>query len=251
MLLPPDEAHLWYALPDEATGAAVAECRALLSDEERQRADRFMLDQERRRFVVVHALLRIVMSRYEDVALEGWHFGTSPGGRPEIAHPPSSIHFSISKTCGLVACLVARDREVGLDAEDLGRDVDATGIAGRFFSRSEVADLERLPEAQRRTRFLEYWTLKEAYAKARGIGLDEGLRTVAFDIQSRGVRARFDPRIEERARDWQFVRIRPTGRHLLAACISRGSKPEVTLVTRQWRCARNADRTVDMGRSAA
>jgi 4'-phosphopantetheinyl transferase len=65
---------------------------------------------------------------------------------------------------------VILERDIGLDVEALSRE-PAIELARRFFSAREADQLARTPIDGRATRFLEYWTLKEAYVKARGLGL--------------------------------------------------------------------------------
>ena len=66
---------------------------------------------------------------------------------------------------------MSRDREVGVDVEDRTRGGDLLDVADRFFSPFEVKALTALPTAEQMDRFFLYWTLKESYIKARGMGL--------------------------------------------------------------------------------
>ena len=101
-------------------------------------------------------------------------------GKPTIAHPKdiAPLSFNLSHTERLIVCLVALDREVGVDAEDTERAGETVEVADRFFSPTEVAALRALPAQSRRRRFFQYWTLKEAYIKARGMGLSLPLKPV-------------------------------------------------------------------------
>ena len=71
---------------------------------------------------------------------------------------------------------------VGLDAEWSKREVDL-GMAPLVLSGLELADLDRAPEARRAQRFLEYWTLKEAFIKATGRGLSQPLGRFWFHLR--------------------------------------------------------------------
>ena len=172
--LPADECHLWITktastLPDER----VEFYEQLLTDDERRRYGRYMFERHRHLYLLTRALVRTTLSRYRDVAPERWRFCENEWGKPDVAEPQEAkpIHFNLSNSEGMVVCLVARDRVVGVDVEDCERLDQPTSIAERFFSPREVADLRALPEDRQRERFFAYWTLKEAYIKVRGMGL--------------------------------------------------------------------------------
>jgi 4'-phosphopantetheinyl transferase len=236
--LPAGEVHLWYLLPDVVAAAAPSlfdAYEALLAPDERARKDRYHFEHSRREYLLTRALVRATLSRYAAVAPAAWTFRQNSYGRPEIdAEEHRWIHFNLSNTRGLVAILVARDLEVGVDVEDTERNGDSVGVADRFFSPFEVAALHALPEAQRRGRFFDYWTLKEAYIKARGMGLAIPLDQFSFLLeQAPPVRIAFDPRLGDDAAAWQFEQLALSPRHRAAAAVRRGHGPDVRFVVRE------------------
>jgi 4'-phosphopantetheinyl transferase len=166
--LRPDEVVLGIARPSDLHSHEALP--SLLSEPEKRRLERFRFEPDRVMFLVARALVRLTLSRCADVRPEAWRFRTGTHGRPEISHPPSRLRFSLSHTKGLAACAVILERDIGLDVEALSRE-PAIELARRFFSAREADQLARTPIDGRATRFLEYWTLKEAYVKARGLGL--------------------------------------------------------------------------------
>lgn len=93
----------------------------------------------------------------------------------------SGTHVSISHSRGQVACVTA-GAPVGVDVEDLGRPRDHLSIARTVHSPAQCAQLAALPEEARAQAFLQWWTLKEAWLKARGQGLDFArMRALAFE----------------------------------------------------------------------
>ena len=149
-------------------------CSELLCPGERAQAARFTSDRRRREYVFAHGLVRAALSRFApQVAPAAWRFERSRYGRPFISYPRSAerLHFSLSHTDGFVACAVSSCERVGIDVEAIDRPVSHLEIARTFFSAAEHADLISLPPAQQRDRFFDLWTFKEAYAKARGLGL--------------------------------------------------------------------------------
>ena len=178
--------------------------------------------------------MRTVLSRYVAVDPSIWRFERNKYGKPAIAYPRGipPLSFNLSNTTGLIACLVALGRDVGIDVEDTTRLGETVEIVDQFFSPTEVAALRALPSNDQRYRFFEYWTLKEAYIKARGMGLALPLEQFSFHLEVRQpVRIAFDPRLHDDPRSWQFAQFRPTSRHLMAAAIRRGMDADLTVHT--------------------
>jgi len=94
---------------------------------------------------------------------------------PEIRHTErgkpyfvqSSVHFSITHTKQHVFCVLS-ERPVGIDAEELDRNIDLR-LAEKILS---PAEKRRYAEAEdKRKALLTFWVLKEAAAKCSGEGL--------------------------------------------------------------------------------
>jgi len=231
-----DAIHVWHLDPDAAIGEAqLAACRALLDEEELRRCARLRGEVRQRGFAVSHALVRSALSRCTQVAPQQWRFARGEHGRPEIAEPRGHrLRFNLSHTAGLAACGVAREVDLGIDVEAGARLREPQKLASRFFAPAEAAALRALPPAAQRGRFLDLWTLKEAYLKARGEGLGKRLREAAFDFDAAGVpTARLGPALADRAEAWQFeLRRMPCGPRL-ALAIRRGSGPDRPIVFRE------------------
>jgi len=177
--------------------------------------------------VAAHALLRMTLSRFADVAPGGWHFRTGHHGRPEIAAPASRLRFSLSHTRGLAACAVMLDRDIGFDVEDASSG-ERIEVAERFFSPREVRELHATPIVGRAERFLEYWTLKEAYLKARGLGLSVPLDQFSLYKEAEGAwRVAFDPALADDAARWHLHSWRLDGGYRAALAICATDHPEI------------------------
>jgi len=141
----------------------VARCRALLSDDERARADRFRLDDQARRFIVARANLRAILG---EVLARGPHeieITLSPHGKPVVR----GVEFNVSHSHERAVIVVA-ESPVGIDIEYV-REKPVMPIAQRFFAPDEVDELRRADDPLRA--FFRCWTAKEAYLKARGEGI--------------------------------------------------------------------------------
>lgn len=218
----------------------MAEClrtagRDLMSDQERVQQQRFYFEKGRHEYLVTHALVRTTLSRYVKIDPRSWRFQKNEYGRSEIAHPRDilSLRFNLSPTDGLIVCLVALDRECGVDVEDTERGGMTVEIADQFFSQIEARDLRALPVHMQRQRFFEYWTLKESYIKARGMGVSLPLEQFSFHLErGRPVRISFDPRLEDNPSGWQFAQLCPTRRHMMAIALRQGEEPDLEIQIR-------------------
>ena len=88
-----------------------------------------------------------------------------PGGKPCFAE--GGLHFSVSHTKRRVFCALS-DRPVGIDAEELDRDIDPRR-ADKILSPTERLRYEAQPD--KRLALLKLWVLKEAAVKLTGEGL--------------------------------------------------------------------------------
>ena len=223
---------LWCVRPqDTADQTDLQRCRDLLTPEERQAADQFYVPDIRRDRLISKALMRTVLSSYIDVPPTEWRFRSGLHGKPEIDTPAIGrrLHFSLSRTKGLIACLVAMDHEVGVDVEYVDRTCDVIDIAARYFTPAESSSLLELTHQDRIHRFFELWTLKEAYVKARGLGLFLPLDAAAFEFHGVATHptTRFGSAASDDASRWQFTVDWVDRRHVLATVTACGSEVRV------------------------
>lgn len=231
-----DEVHVWTVRPDAITERELVDRYALLeSDDERERRLRLRFERDRHERLVSVALVRTALSRYAAIEPADWKFARNEFGRPDPVPGQCEPHlrFNLSHTRGLAACAVTVARDVGCDVECVDRACDTGAIADRYFSRSELRDLRALPRDRRRERFFDYWTLKESYIKARGMGLRIPLGRFSFHLDDGPpVRVSFDPELEDDPADWQFELHRPGAGHVLAVGVRRGRRPDLRVRVR-------------------
>lgn len=222
MALPSDEVHVWIVEPEQIEEPQLLEAYlGLLSPEEREKQRRFHFERHRRQYLVSHALVRLTLSRYAPVRPEAWSFVTNEYGCPRVeGEAEPRLRFNLSHTDGMAMVAVAGNVDVGVDVEDSSRPGETVGLADRFFAPSEVVALRALEVERQRERFFEYWTLKEAYIKARGMGLSIPLAQFAFELRpGQHPRISFDPRLVDEPEGWQFVQLRPSARHQAALAV--------------------------------
>ena len=204
---------------------------ALLSEEERVKADRFIFPHDRDCFVAAHALVRVALSDYFARAPQDWTFVTNAWGKPRVDANDGSARlcFNLSHTRGHVAVAVALDREVGVDVERIAPSRADEEVARQLFAPAEFAAFQEEPEGGRAEAFFDVWTLKEAYIKAVGLGVALPLTDFAFTRDP--LRISFAPTLEDTPSRWLFRRFRsaPDVAMALAARRGPGAEPVVNL----------------------
>lgn len=151
---------------------------ALLSSEERRRADRLVRPEDRARFQAAHGRLREIIGYHLSVAPREIVFGVEPAGKPYVAKPETSLRFNLSHSDALAGVAISHGIAVGIDIERI-KPLDGTGLE-EALSRREQDALAALGGIERRDAFYRCWTRKEALLKAHGQGL--GVPLDSFDV---------------------------------------------------------------------
>jgi 4'-phosphopantetheinyl transferase len=215
-----DEAHLWYLVPSDVSRELLEIYRGLLTDEEAAREARYVFEHSRIEYRLTRALARTVLARYTGLDPKALRFVNDSHGRPAL-DPQSDLTFNLSNTEGLIACAVTRGRQIGVDVESIDRPTATLDIAEHFFSKIEIAELRALPREQQLDRFFDYWTLKESYIKARGLGLLIPLDGFSFLLDGQdAVRIEIDPSLGDDAAGWWFTQLSLSPRHKTALGVS-------------------------------
>jgi 4'-phosphopantetheinyl transferase len=193
----------------------------LLDAPEQARAGRFRFTGDRDAFVAAHALLRMMLSKEVGIAPSDWRFQVASGGKPQI--DPSlgypDLRFSLSHTRGMAACAVGRTYALGVDVEALNPALRPLEMAQRFFAAVEAELIGSLPAKQQLALFYRIWTLKEAYLKATGQGLNVPLDGFAFSFDP--ISISFPGIGSDQPDAWQFAEIQPGPEHTLAVAVRR------------------------------
>jgi 4'-phosphopantetheinyl transferase len=198
-----DAIHIW--------GANVPEMRvrldalsAVLNGDELAKADRFRREADRSSSIVARGALRVLLSGYTGLPAAELQFQYLETGKPFLAVPQASrllapeelpgrrdacgtIAFNISHSGDWVVLAFGRERQVGVDIEQLNRATDVLAIAERYFTQEEIG-LIRSADDQHAT-FFNLWARKEAYIKARGSALFRELTSFAVpqgDVEKDG-----------------------------------------------------------------
>jgi 4'-phosphopantetheinyl transferase len=162
------DAAIWLADLDAAEAGDAA--LALLSEDERVRAGRFVFDIHRRRFVACRAWLRTLLAERLGRPAASLRFDYGPVGKPSLADG-GTVRFNVSHSDRYALVGMADGAEIGVDIERLRPLSDMNALAERVFSTAERAALGRVPAERKIEAFFAGWTRKESYIKARGEGI--------------------------------------------------------------------------------
>ncbi len=186
--LPPGEVHLW-CLPDDpaCVGSICTDGIALLSLPEKQHFADMTHRPMAKRFLQGRLLMRRVLARYLGEEPTALAFRYNANGKPELdGLPATPLSFNLSHSASDVVLAVARTSAIGVDIESMHRADAAHRISQRFFSKSEIRDLEALG-AEAPERALMLWALKESIVKANGDTVWDGLAKISLAIEGRRI----------------------------------------------------------------
>lgn len=227
MKLPGNAIHLYFSYPEQITSPALLRrYESLMTGDEISQMSRFYYSGHRHQYLVTRALIRTSLSAYHQVEPAEWRFGKNSYGKPRISHPgvDSAVCFNLSHTRGLIICGIVRNWNIGVDVEDTQRSTQsALSSLSSYFSMREIEDLGKLPKEQQKQRFFDYWTLKESYIKARGMGLAIPLDKFSFQFKTDRLEGfHIHPELEDDADNWQFWRMRMARRYRIAVAVNSG-----------------------------
>lgn len=181
-ILAADDVHVWH-VSLASSGTSVGQLNHLLSPAERARADRFHFKMDCERFTVGRACLRIILGRYLQTDPAVIEFTYGKYGKPQLTTATDELgqfKFNLAHSHNSALYAFTLGREIGIDIERISPEFAREEIAERFFSASEVELLSRVPSQMRPEAFFTCWTRKEAFVKAKGIGLS--LPLDQFDV---------------------------------------------------------------------
>ena len=135
-----------------------------VSSDRKAKTDRMVFNKDKKLSLGAGALLEYVLASHGVTDLT---FTTEHNKKPRLANE-NGIKFNISHSGTKVICAVS-DHDIGCDVEQI-TDIDME-IAKRFFFAEEYqALMECADRVERNDLFFRYWTLKESFMKATGLG---------------------------------------------------------------------------------
>ncbi|MDP2379307.1 MAG: 4'-phosphopantetheinyl transferase superfamily protein, partial [Pseudohongiella sp.] len=153
-----------------------------LSTDERKRAESFVHERDRNRYIIARGILRELLGYYLGMAPEQVCLSYGAYGKPHTSDSlaGSGLEFNLSHAANSAVYAFANRTQVGIDIEPLNKGLAWRELAPIVFSAREQAELAEIPEDEKAEAFLRGWTRKEAFVKGCGAGLSLDLN--AFDV---------------------------------------------------------------------
>ncbi len=153
---------------------------SILNGEERRVYNSYKVEHKKREFLAGRYLIKSILAYYLNIKPEDVWFIQNNYGKLYLRENIGSkmekqILFNLSHSNGMVACAITLEYEVGVDIEKV--DGDLIEIAKRFFSPEEIQYIFNFQDNFKNHTAYRLWTLKEAYIKAKGMGLSLDLKS--------------------------------------------------------------------------
>jgi 4'-phosphopantetheinyl transferase len=178
-----------------------AACLQALGESGRERISYFKFKQVQESYIISQGGLRLLLSYYLGIDPEKIELGKLSKGKPISLDEPK-LRFNMSNSGRRVVYVFSIDEELGIDLERIREMPDLDELIEKNYSASERKYINKLPE-KRLYRFFKFWTIKEAYLKAIGVGMRIPPEDLEFTVQN-GVYALQSIRGEVDTENWIF-----------------------------------------------
>ena len=168
------EVHVWLVELDAPAPWEGADELSVLCVTELDRARAIVDPLGARRWARSRVLLRELLGGYLGREPASLRFAVGAHGKPRLAGDAAGevgwLRFNLSHSGELALYALARDLEVGVDIELLGRERNFVGLAQRAFGAAAARRLELTSPERREQELLGLWVRYEARLKCQGAG---------------------------------------------------------------------------------
>ena len=214
------EVHIWNYDLDKILPLK-NQLEKILSVDELVRANKFHFEIDKDRFICSRGILRILLSIYTGISSKRINFTFNDYGKPSISsvHNQPGFHFNLSHSKQFMSVGFVKDALIGVDVELMKPLKDHLEIAKRFFSNSEIEQLNSFTPEKILDGFYSCWTAKEAVIKLSGEGLSYPLKDFDVQINNVSIGETYKYKVNLRNRDENlFVEVFRIQKDLFGAC---------------------------------
>lgn len=152
-----------------------------LFDSEKERADQLKLKQVFAQFVITRGRLRRSLAQQLSCTPQELIIESGEKGKPYLKN--FDYQFNVSHTQGAAIIALSPTIQLGVDIENLNREVDIVGVAKQLFTEQEQNFIFNAND--KKQAFFYVWTRKEALSKAFGLGIYSDIKLVSVVEQDR------------------------------------------------------------------
>lgn len=172
----------------------------ILALSEQQHASSIVNGQLHKRYVEIHARLRILLAQTLNTNPKKLRIHKAEHGKPYLVDYPE-LKFNLSHTDNRMVVVIAKNCELGVDIEQCTPRKNLAAMVDKCFAEEEKNYWLRLPTSQQTLAFYQFWTRKEAFVKATGRGIALGLKYCVINPDNQRELARI-PEKYGLASDW-------------------------------------------------
>lgn len=215
------ETKIYFAKISEFEGKeSFDQAYASVDAERKNKVDSFKFKKSKLQSLAAGVLLNRAL---EDAGFDigNVKFKYNKFGKPYIEGLP--IFFNLSHSGDYTMCVIS-DSEVGCDIEEIKSTEDK--LAKRFFCKEEYEDIiSQASDASRKNQFYRYWTLKESFIKATGLGLKLHLNSFQIIL---GNKISIKQSVNDK--DYSFYEIDEIDGYKCSVCIEDKNTPAISLI---------------------
>ncbi len=148
-----------------------------MSESRKESVKKLPVPRKQKLSIAADHICRIAIAEFCCISPDDISFSANEYGKPYAVG--LDVNFSISHSGDYAICAVS-EKEIGADIEKI-REINPA-VSKRFTSESEADYI-----SSHKNGLFEIWTLKEAYFKCIGTGLNKEIKNVSFDINGNSI----------------------------------------------------------------
>ncbi len=180
MNLNTNDVHIWYISFNNKKLLNIHKLFQILNKNEKIKSKSFIKQRDQRNYIISHAYLRLLLTKYHpNIKPESWKFSKNKYGKPFLSKEHNiNVYLNISHTYSAVAYIFTKSNICGIDIEEDRNIILDEQIINLTFS-AEEKNIYKISR-NKNDLFYRFWTLKEAYSKACGIGLSQRIQQTDY-----------------------------------------------------------------------
>ncbi len=191
---------------------------SILSIGEQQHIMRFHHWQDRQKSLIGKLVLRMILKNFNISPLDNLFYDQYE--RP-FQREKEKVDFNIAHSGDWIVCGACDHGRIGVDVERI-QPIEMD-IANQYFAENEVAFLFEQPQDKRLHCFYRFWTLKEAYIKAKGSTFLIPLDQFWFGLENENYPSFHLKEWEDQDR-WTFHSMDIDSKHVFSVCLPSTEK---------------------------